>query len=410
MNYRIFPPRSRKSVRVELPLSKSISNRALIISALAGDVSSVGKTAECDDTDVMLNALQSTADEINIGASGTAMRFLTAYFAASEGKKVLLDGSERMRERPIVPLVDALRRLGATVEYAGKVGYPPLIIKGSHLAGGEVEMPASVSSQFLSALLMIAPYMENGLILKLKGNPVSMPYIIMTVMMMIRAGVPVMFSDNTISVTPGKYAPYTVPAEGDWTSASYHYEAVALGVADNIMFTNLVQRSLQGDSSIARIFARFGVGTNYCGDGDVVIVKENRPVGAIDLDLSDNPDLAQTVAVTAALLSMPFRITGLSTLPSKETDRLAALEAELHKLGVRAKAEHGDTLTWDGSTGIPSNPVSISTYNDHRMAMAFAPAAVKHPGIIIEDVEVVSKSYPGYWDHLRETGFKIEEC
>lgn len=410
MNYKIYPPAHRKSVSIRLPLSKSISNRALIINALTDGLTKLPVVADCDDTDAMVSALLTDRNEINIGAAGTAMRFLTAYFAAMENRQILIDGSERMRNRPIGPLVDALRTLGASIEYVGKEGFPPLSVHGKKLTGGEVTLPASVSSQYVSALMMIAPTMEKGLVMRLSGIPVSMPYIIMTVMMMIKTGIPVMLHDNTITIPPSAYRKAEMKVEGDWSAASYWYEIVALGVIDNVVFDNLSRQSLQGDSALSKLFGVLGVGTNFCDDGDIVIVKEGKPLTSIEMDLTGQPDLAQTVVVTASLLAIPFRITGLSTLPSKETDRLQAMKNELFKLGIKVEIENNNAIVWDGAYVEHDVPVRIATYNDHRMAMAFAPAAVLFPGIVIEDVEVVSKSYPDYWTHLQSIGFKLEKC
>lgn len=410
MNYKIYPPAHKKSVNIRLPLSKSISNRALIINALTENSVRFPIVADCDDTDAMKSALLTNGNEINIGAAGTAMRFLTAYFAAMENRQVLIDGSERMRNRPIGPLVDALRNLGASIEYAGMEGFPPLNVYGKKLTGGEVELSASVSSQYVSALMMIAPEMENGLVIKLSGTPVSMPYIVMTVMMMIKAGIPVMFHDNTITIPPSVYRKTEAKVEGDWSAASYWYEIVALGVIDNVIFDNLSRQSMQGDSALSQLFVDLGVGTNFCEDGDIVIVKEGKPRTSINIDLTGQPDLAQTIAVTAGLLALPFEITGLSTLPSKETDRLQAMKNELLKMGIRAEIENNNAIVWDGIYVEHDAKIRIATYNDHRMAMAFAPAAVLFPGIVIEDVEVVSKSYPDYWTHLQSIGFKLEKC
>lgn len=410
MNYKIYPPAHRKSVSIRLPLSKSISNRALIINALTDGLTKLPVVADCDDTDAMVSALLTDRNEINVGAAGTAMRFLTAYFAAMENRQILIDGSERMRNRPIGPLVDALRTLGASIEYVGKEGFPPLSVHGKKLTGGEVTLPASVSSQYVSALMMIAPTMEKGLVMRLSGIPVSMPYIIMTVMMMIKAGIPVMLHDNTITIPPSAYRKAEMKVEGDWSAASYWYEIVALGVIDNVVFDNLSRQSMQGDSALSKLFGVLGVGTNFCDDGDIVIVKEGKPLTSIEMDLTGQPDLAQTVVVTASLLAIPFRITGLSTLPSKETDRLQAMKNELFKLGIKVEIENNNAIVWDGAYVEHDVPVRIATYNDHRMAMAFAPAAVLFPGIVIEDVEVVSKSYPDYWTHLQSIGFKLEKC
>ncbi len=393
---------------VALPLSKSISNRALIINALTAGAKPLAEVAKCDDTDVMLAALSSDGDSINIGAAGTAMRFLTAHFATQQGRSVTLDGSERMRQRPITALVDALRQCGADIEYAGEEGFPPLRITGKQLQGGEISLPASISSQYISALLMTAPAMADGLTLTLEGEIISRPYIMMTLSMMRQWGVESEFDGNVITIKQQQYKPTDFKVEADWSAASYWYELAALSSGD-VTLQGLEEQSLQGDSAIASMFEGLGIISEFTDDG---LSLEPSPDFSprLNLDLSDNPDVAQTIVVTAYLLGIPFRITGLSTLKIKETDRLEALKKEMFKLGAVLEIEQNSVLSWDGERHQVYEMPVIDTYNDHRMAMAFAPVALFVPGIFINNIEVVSKSYPDYWKHLQDAGFRFADA
>jgi 3-phosphoshikimate 1-carboxyvinyltransferase len=388
-------------------LSKSISNRALVINALTDGALPLKKVAKCDDTDVMVAALSSDEACVNIGAAGTAMRFLTAYYSSQPGREIVIDGTERMRHRPIAVLVDALRACGATIEYVGEECYPPLRISGKKLHGGDITLSASVSSQYISALLMIAPTMEQGLRLTLEGDIISRPYIMMTLSMMRQWGVESEFVGNIITIAPQKYAPIDFEVEADWSAASYWYEIAALSSGD-VSLQGLNSRSVQGDSEILKYFEGLGINTHF---NDEMVELEPSPdlVPRLNLDLSDQPDLAQTIVVTSCMLGIPFHITGLSTLKIKETDRLEALRTEMLKLGMVLTIERDSELIWDGSRRpIYEFPV-IDTYEDHRMAMAFAPVSIFIPGIVINNIEVVSKSYPDYWQHLQDAGFKIQE-
>ena len=407
MNCRVFPPDEMLEARVSLPLSKSISNRALVINALTDGALPLKKVAKCDDTDVMVAALSSDDACVNIGAAGTAMRFLTAYYSAQSGREVVLDGTERMRHRPIAVLVDALRACGATIEYADEEGYPPLRISGKKLQGGEITLSASVSSQYISALLMIAPTMEQGLKLTLDGDIISRPYIMMTLSMMRQWGVESEFVGNTITIAPQKYNPIDFEVEADWSAASYWYEIAALSSGD-VSLHGLDDKSVQGDSEISKYFEYLGINTHF-DDGVVELEPSPDLVPRLNLDLSDQPDLAQTIVVTSCMLGVPFHLTGLSTLKIKETDRLEALRAEMLKLGMVLTVERDSELIWDGSRRPIYEFPEIDTYEDHRMAMAFAPVSLFIPGIVINNIEVVSKSYPDYWQHLQEAGFKFQE-
>lgn len=408
MDYRILPPDGFLEARLSLPLSKSMSNRALIINALTPGARPLDKVAVCDDTDAMRNALASQeAEEINIGAAGTTMRFLTAYFAAKEGSNLLLDGSERMRHRPIKVLVEALKALGADIEYAGEEGFPPLRIRGRKLAGGELKLDSSVSSQYISALLMIAPTMKEGLKLTFMGETVSRPYILMTLKMMEDAGIESDYFDDVVTIKPQAYKPFDFKIEGDWSAAAAWYEIDAIS-SGAVTIDNLARESCQGDRKLADIFERLGVTTEWEGeDGGSDLIPSPDQDARLKVDFSDTPDLAQYVIVTCVMLGIPFRFTGLSTLAIKETDRVSALTAELAKIGVMLQPESRDVVAWEGQRRpIDALPV-FDTYDDHRMAMCLAPISIFLPGIIIKNVEVVAKSYPEFWDELRNAGFTL---
>lgn len=392
---------------LRLPSSKSLSNRALLLSALSGGESHVERPSDCDDTFVMARALRERTPVIDIMAAGTSMRFLTAYFAACAGEEHVLTGSQRMKERPISVLVDALRRLGADIVYTEREGYPPLRVRGRRLQGGALALPASVSSQYISALLMTAPAMTDGLTLTLEGDIVSRPYIDMTIALMTRFGADVRWTgEREICVAPTPYnigVAYAV--ESDWSAASYWYETVALSDAPDIriVLPHLDRESLQGDSAVARFFEPLGVATEFAPDGSVVLTKsadKALPEGVpYVLDLVDQPDLAQTLVVTCALLRRPFRFTGLQSLRIKETDRMAALQNELAHLSIQLGIEGDEALYIKEYAPTPPryDGTPIATYHDHRMAMAFAPAVLLFPDLRIAHPEVVSKSYPGFW-------------
>lgn len=408
MDYRIFPPEEMIDVSIDLPLSKSISNRALIINALTPGALPLGNVAKCNDTDTMIAALSSSDDVVNIGAAGTAMRFLTAYFVSIPGRVVTLDGSARMRQRPIKALVEALRDCGAKIDYVENEGFPPLRIEGRSLEGGEISLPASISSQYISALLMIAPLMRQGLKITLEGEVTSRPYILMTLSMMRSWGVECDFSANVITVPHCAYIPTTYEVEADWSAASYWYEIAALS-AGCVSLKGLSENSIQGDSRLVEFFTRLGIESEFIDD-ELTLMPTPEQMSRVELDLSEQPDIAQTIAVTCCLLRIPFVLTGLSTLRIKETDRLAALQTELGKLGFDLEIEQDSRLIWDGGRHPVFELHSIDTYDDHRMAMAMAPAALYVPGIIINDVEVVAKSYPQYWSHLEEAGFVMVDA
>lgn len=409
MNYRIIAPR-RIEGEIDLPASKSISNRVLLLNALCATPGRLSNLAQCDDTDAVLSALaQPDASEVNIGAAGTAMRFLTAYFATREGREVVIDGTERMRQRPIGVLVDALRQLGADIEYVEAEGYPPLKITGTRLHGGALTVSGSVSSQYITAILLIAPVI-GGITLTIEGEIMSRPYIDMTLALMARYGVKAEWRENVIHVPAGEYTALDFTVEADWSAASYWWAMQAIVPQSRITLKGLEPQSLQGDSRIAELMLQMGVTGNWCGR--YLDLRSNGGVGcccSTFADLSGTPDIAQTLVVMLCLMGRPFRITGLRTLRIKETDRLEALRTELRKLGYVVTVEGDDAISWHFETTAAEASPHICTYHDHRMAMAFAPAAIRFPGLIIDDAQVVSKSYPLFWEHLRQAGFKIEE-
>lgn len=410
MNYRIYPPDDLPEAEVTLPLSKSESNRALIINALSVGDATMPQMAQCTDTEAVMAALDADSMEISVGNAGTAMRFLTAYFASVAGRCVVIDGDARMRRRPIGPLVEALKACGARIEYLGDDGFPPLRIHGCRLTGGDVVMEASVSSQYVSALMMIAPYMSEGLRLTLSGEMTSVPYIDMTLQMMQSAGASASRDGNVVTVDTVPYSRKITAVGGDWSAASYWYEIQAL-TAGFITLRGIEKDSMQGDRAAALIFENLGVVTDFESekDGAVELMASPECCPRLNIDMSDTPDLAQTVVVTCALMGIPFYVSGLSTLKIKETDRLEALGSELRKIGVEALVS-SDSIAWDGRRMPIMEMPEFDTYGDHRMAMAFAPVSVYVPGIVIRNAEVVEKSYPHYWEHLAAAGFTISDA
>ncbi len=386
-------------LRITLPASKSISNRALILNALAYSPYDIQNLSDCDDTRVTVKALDSNDRTFDIGAAGTAMRFLTAFLSKTVGEWVIT-GSERMKQRPIKLLVDALTTLGARIEYVEKEGFPPLRIFGSALTGGEIRLNGGVSSQYISALMMIAPYMQNGLKIILEGNVISVPYINMTLNMMREYGVAVDFNNNIIDIKAQTYKPIQYKVESDWSAASYWYEVLAIAGKGQIFLTGLNQNSYQGDSKVAALFEQLGVSSTYQTEG-VSLQATGKYVEQFKYDFVNQPDLAQTFAVTCCMKGIPFHFDGLQTLKIKETDRIAALINELGKLGFVLTEPAEGQLAWTGNRCDAAQPVSIATYEDHRMAMAFAPAALINP-LSIEEPQVVSKSYPGFWEDIEK--------
>ena len=404
---------------IRLPASKSISNRALILNALSGNKSPVNNLSDCDDTNVMLAAFSSGTNNVNIGAAGTSMRFLTAYLAQKDGTWTIT-GSERMKNRPIRILVDALKQLGADIEYMEKEGFPPLKINGKKLQGGKISLDGSVSSQYISALMMIAPAMSEGLTLNLTGNVISQPYIRMTSRMMHDFGVEVEWRQQTISIKPQNYVPCAYTVESDWSAASYWYEILSFcPQGSEIKLLGLFEDSLQGDAKGALLFRSLNVSTEFTDNGvriinkgldacaDGVCAGRDESGTEFKYDFVNEPDLAQTFVVTCVLKNIPFRFTGLQSLRIKETDRMSALQKEMKKLGYVIHDYKDCELVWSGERCEPEANPSIDTYEDHRMAMSFAPAAVIFGKININDPHVVSKSYPGFWDDLKSVGFVL---
>lgn len=438
MQYKILSPGSVNS-SIVLPSSKSISNRALAIGALAGSIASITNLSDCDDTEVMQRWLTERPSTVDVGAAGTSMRFSTALLAVGQGKHVIT-GSERMKNRPIKILVDALRRLGADISYVEKEGYPPLRIVGKGgLSYGSVSLPGNVSSQYISALMMIGPYLKDGLILTLTDKVISRPYIEMTMSLMRQFGAKVYWDcssdesngtvdeylesnsaddksteSNVIIVEPGRYAVKSFNVESDWSAASYWYEMVALSSEGDarVLLPGLYEDSLQGDSKGREVFSLLGVKTEYTKDG-VLLSKKTREVDTLEYDFVKMPDLAQTFVVTCCMMGVPFHFTGLESLKIKETDRIVALKNEMAKLGFDLEDRNDSELLWDGRrralTAEEYDSVAIDTYEDHRMAMSFAPVALVNGSIRINNPHVVSKSYPRYWDNLLAAGFQFEQ-
>ncbi len=383
--------------------SKSESNRLLILKSSFADLS-LKNVSNSDDTKYLGKALQGESDLVDISHAGTAMRFLTAYFAAKEGREVILTGSHRMQNRPISILVDALKSIGADISYKDKEGYPPLIIKGKKLEKSKVAIQGNVSSQYISALLLMAPGLKNGLEIELLGEVTSVPYINMTLALLKDLGVRYNWNKNLIKIDALDTASATeMTVESDWSSASYFYSLVALSNEAKVSLNSYKENSLQGDSSLVEIYKHFGVRTQF-DNNRITLVKEadtrlpvSQETETLALDLSDSPDLAQTIAVTCFGLGMACDLTGLHTLKIKETDRLVALEQELSKLGAFISVTD-KSLHLKASNKI-NEDVLIETYDDHRMAMAFAPLALKVP-IQIDDAEVVTKSYTDFWAHF----------
>ena len=398
---------------VNLPASKSISNRALIISALSGNVVLPQNLSDCDDTNVIVKALRDMPYEIDIMAAGTAMRFMTAYLSVNEGEHVLT-GTERMKHRPIKILVDALRYLGADIEYVGEEGFPPLRIRGKKLEGGQLDIPGNVSSQFISALLMIGPVLEKGLELNLTGNIISRPYIDLTLHTMHDFGAKVEWKDiNTIKAEPCGYIQRNYLIENDWSSASYWYEMLAIHnhPGDEIVLTGLADASRQGDSSVRYLFSMLGVKTTFesteAGVPTTVTLKRvAKRLPRLDYDFVNQPDLAPTFVVCCCAMNIPFHFTGLATLKIKETDRIAALKNEMRKTGYVIQDMNDSELLWDGER-CEASWEPIDTYEDHRMALAFAPMCFLHEGLRINNPQVVTKSYPRFWEDLQQAGFQV---
>ena len=408
MNIYIQKSTIEPSSEFQITGSKSESNRLLILQKLYPNIC-IENLSNSDDSQLMQKALESNDGLIDIHHAGTAMRFLTAYFSIQEGRETILTGSSRMKERPIAILVNALNSLGADISYLEKEGFPPIKIKGKKLVNQKVVLSANVSSQYISALILIASKLEHGIEIILEGKITSVPYIKMTLSLLDALDIENAFTGNTITVKPKttNVKSKTIIVESDWSSASYFYSIVALSpVGTKIKLSSYKENSLQGDSVLAEIYNQFGVTTSF--QNNAILLQKATIINdksIVKLDLSNAPDIAQTIAVTTFGLGLGCVLTGLHTLKIKETDRLEALKTELTKLGANISVTN-DKLSIENATEIISN-VDIETYNDHRMAMAFAPLAIK-TAIAIKDAEVVSKSYPDFWNDLGQLGFKFK--
>lgn len=411
MDYRIFPPEDLFEVEINLPLSKSLAVRTIMLDFLAGHVENSEALAPvCADTrtlyDILSARLPVDGSVTDVGAAGTAMRFMCALAAATPQTHTLLTGTERMKQRPIGPLVDALRALGADIEYRGAEGFPPLEIKGKTLRGGEVDVDASVSSQFISALMMVAPLMEQPLKINLKGEVKSMPYVHMTAQMINRYGAQAEVEPFAVTVSGKRYEAVCHDDEPDWSAAAFWYEIVAISAAW-VTLKGLREKSLQGDGVAAALFGRLGVNTEFTEEGAELSANPEL-FNRLEADLSGTPDLAPALAVCAAMVGVPFRLSGLGALHDKECDRMQAIIDELAKAGVLCETEaYGTVLSWDGRR-VPLRELPVfDSHDDHRMAMALAPTAVFMPGIVIKGVEAVDKSYPSFWSDLQKAGFSF---
>ena len=408
MNLKLSYKVQTSNFKLKISGSKSETNRLLVLQALYPNLV-LENSSTSDDTEVMIKALNTQYPKIDVHHAGTVMRFLTAYFAIHEGNEVQLTGSSRMKERPIQILVEALNQLGAEILYLEKEGFPPLKIKGKKLTESKVSLPANVSSQYISALLLIAPKLENGLELTLEGEITSVSYIKMTLALLNKIGVKTSLVENKITVKPQstiQNSEFTI--ESDWSSASYWYSIIALSeMSSQITLSSFKENSLQGDAVLVEMYKNFGVETIFNDNNSITISKiDTKFQKSFNFNLQSSPDIAQTIAVTCFGLGISCHLTGLHTLKIKETDRLEALKIELTKLGATISVTN-DSLTLEKSENIIPN-VNIATYQDHRMAMAFAPLALK-VSIIIENVEVVSKSYPTFWEDFKQFGFVLEE-
>jgi 3-phosphoshikimate 1-carboxyvinyltransferase len=406
MNITLQKSKIAKESIVKITGSKSESNRLLLLQALYPNIE-ISNVSNSDDSKLMRKALSSVSNTIDIHHAGTAMRFLTAYFSLQERREIILTGSSRMQERPIKILVDALRDLGADISYLKNEGFPPIKIKGRTLNKYQVDLAANVSSQYISALLLIAPKLKKGLELTLNGEITSVPYIKMTLNLLEQIGVATSFENNKISIKPfNEVAHKKLIVESDWSSASYFYSIVALSdIGTKIELSSYKQNSLQGDSILSAIYEDFGVETTF-NNSSITLTKIDKQLSNVSYNLSNAPDIAQTIAVTCLGLGVSCHLTGLHTLKIKETDRLVALKTEIEKFGTQV-AISNDSLIIAKINSLAKN-VDVGTYHDHRMAMAFAPLALK-VGFNIIEANVVTKSYPDFWSDLKNIGFNFSE-
>jgi len=385
MNYKVSHHSKVVNCTIDLPASKSISNRLLIIQSLCTEDFQIKNLSNSDDTLALKKALTSDAKTIDVGAGGASFRFLTSFLATQEGREFIITGTARMKERPIKALVEALQNIGAEIEYVEKEGYPPLRIKGSTMKGGEISIDGGVSSQFISALLLIAPTLKNGLNLKIEGKIVSKPYIEMTLKLMHEFGVESSWNRNKIEVKPQKYIAKDFAVESDWSAAAFWFEIGSLAEKCNIKLNGLQQNSIQGDAKASELFENLGV--SFIFENNTLILTKNKTIKfPKHINLINSPDMYQPLKCSLFALDLHPEITGLKTLKYKETNRIMAVKNELQKLS--------------------SNKI-IETYKDHRMAMGFAPLSLKFGELKIQDAEVVSKSYPDFWEDLQKGGFTI---
>lgn len=409
MRCRITEIPKQIETQIILPSSKSISNRLLIISALSNGQVSLKNLSDSDDTKTMIDLLNSSQKTKDTGHAGTTMRFLTAFYSIGD-QEVILTGSERMKNRPIGELVERLRDLGADIQYLEKEGFPPLKITGKKLAGGVLSIDSGISSQYISAILMIAPKFENGLKLKLTGDTISSSYIDMTISLMLESGARVSKEKNIIAVEAIPYHSNEITIESDWSSASYWFMIAGLNPISNILLYGLKRKSYQGDAQITAMFDSLGVSSTFSDEG-LLLEHSDVKMKEFRYDFRENPDMVQSFIPYCVARDIPFYFSGCRTLRIKETDRVSALHKELMKFGVEiGNSEDGDMIWWDGKTKPDwSRRVTIETYKDHRMALGFAPLSIKAGEIIIQDPNVVSKSYPKFWDDLSKAGFCIEK-
>lgn len=406
MNLKISNTKKHLSGNIKITGSKSESNRLLILQALYPGLK-ISNLSNSDDSHYLQKALESDDELIDIHHAGTAMRFLTAYFSTLEGREVVLTGSKRMTERPVKLLVDALKKMGADISYEKNEGYPPIRIKGKKLEAKTVSLEANISSQYISALMLIAPSLPSGLQINLEGKITSTPYIKMTLELLQRAGISGTFKGNAIKIEAAQQlGEQTLAVESDWSSASYYYSLAAISESADLKLSTYRKTSLQGDSCLAEIYKQFGVTTTFKEDYILLEKKPGSKPEHIEENLQNSPDIAQTIAVTCLALNVPCYLNGLHTLKIKETDRLVALKTEIEKFGSKVEVTQ-DSLELFPQKDLSKN-VSVATYNDHRMAMAFAPLGLKVP-FEIEDADVVTKSYPGFWEDFQKLNFEVEK-
>ena len=386
MNYKISHPTNVVECEIDLPASKSISNRLIIIQALCKEKFSITNLSNSEDTKSLQKALKDTTNTIDIGDAGTSFRFLTAYLSSLVGSRFILTGSNRMKERPIKELVDALLKLGVEIKYLDKIGFPPLAISGSDIKENKVTIDGKISSQFISALLLIAPTLKNGIKLKILSKIVSKPYIIMTLKLMGEFGIFHTWQENTIEIKPQKYIAKDYDIEADWSAASFWYEIAALSRSCNIILNGLSKNSIQGDRKVIELFKNLGVQTKF-KNGSTILTKKKENIISKEINLINTPDLYQPFKCTLFSKNLTTKFLGLQTLKIKETNRITAVEKELLKLNTTKK---------------------ITTYKDHRMAMSFAPLCLKYDTLQINDVDVVNKSYPNFWNDFKKGGFIIK--